>query len=448
MKKYLLIIAILSPAFITAQVDFQNISFEAALIKAKETGKLIFMQVESLQCNQCDDVASKALSDNKLAAFLNNTFVCIKLPSEEKERRRVLTSYVKGGIGFGVVFFSSDGSLVHTYLGSTTQPTKYEDEGNIALTKASEGITLGAIEKQYKDGNKSPGLMEFLIQKRRSLGLPTDVLLNEYVIHLPADSLKSIRVLSIIVSQSPVLESVPSFVLYQDKSLFEKTWQTLPHSDRKSIVESIGFKSIYKAARAKDENFAKRIAEFMKSSYPLNSTEGERAYGLKMLDYYKISRDTATFIAQAIPFYDKYYMSVHPDSVRKADRDSLNSIKPQKGDLKEGLIKRSGDTLTYRSTIKFVPTTQLYANALRNAATDFYSLTNNKEYLLKAITWAIKANEFYELYNTNNVLANLYIKTGQMSSAIEAKEKELSYKKKMGFKTKELELEIEKLKNN
>jgi hypothetical protein len=433
MRKLILTVALFCPLLLFAQVNFQDISFEAALVKAKETGKLIFLQVESLRCEQCNDVASKAF--------------CIKLTAEEKERKRVLTKYARVGIDFGIIFFSSDGSPVHTYLGSSTQPSKYEDEGNIALTKASEGTMLAAFENQYKEGNKSPGLMEFLIQKKKSLGYPVDVLLNEYVISLPADSLKSIRVLSIILSQSPVLESVPSFVLHQDKNLFEKTIQTIPQSDRKGIIESIGFKSIYKAAREKDENFAKRIAEFMKSSCPHNSTEGERAYGLKMLDFYKISRDTATFIAQALLFYDKYYMSVHPDSVRKADRDSLNSLKPLKSDLKDGLIKRSGDTLTYRSTIKFVASTQLYANALKNAASDFYSLTNNPEYLLKAITWAIKANEFYELYNTNNVLANLYIKTGQMSSAIEAKEKELLYKKKMGFNTKDLELEIEKLKN-
>jgi hypothetical protein len=274
-----------------------------------------------------------------------------------------------------------------------------------------------------------------------------DVLLNEYVISLPADSLKSVRVLSFILSQSPMLESVPSFVLHQDKSLYEKALQTISTAEKNRIVENIGFKSIYKAARERDENFAERIADFMKSNYPSNSADGERAYGLKMLDYYKITKDTATYFAQAISFIDKYYMSVHPDSIRKADKDSLNNMRPLKSDFAKGPIKKSGDTLMYRTAIQFAPTTQLYANALRNTANDFYLLTNNKEYLLKAITWALKANEFYELYHTNNVLANLYIKIGEIPAAIEAKEKELLYKKNRGYNTKNLELEIEKLKN-
>ena len=53
-----------------AQQLFGNLNLKEALQRADEQGKLVFLQFESDDCQQCNDVADKGLSDEKLQAML------------------------------------------------------------------------------------------------------------------------------------------------------------------------------------------------------------------------------------------------------------------------------------------------------------------------------------------------------------------------------------------
>jgi len=80
MKKTIILIFLLVffiPAF--SQVQFEVISFEQALMKARETGKLLFLQFESPTCDQCNEVADKAFEDKKLGSQLKQGFICVKI---------------------------------------------------------------------------------------------------------------------------------------------------------------------------------------------------------------------------------------------------------------------------------------------------------------------------------------------------------------------------------
>lgn len=46
-----------------SQLNFENLSFAAALERSSKTGKLIFLQFESDECLQCNEVADKAFKD-------------------------------------------------------------------------------------------------------------------------------------------------------------------------------------------------------------------------------------------------------------------------------------------------------------------------------------------------------------------------------------------------
>jgi thioredoxin-related protein len=64
MKKIILLSILLVVAFSSfCQVNFENVSFDGALQKSKQTGKLVFLQFESANCEQCNEVADKAFED-------------------------------------------------------------------------------------------------------------------------------------------------------------------------------------------------------------------------------------------------------------------------------------------------------------------------------------------------------------------------------------------------
>jgi thioredoxin-related protein len=60
-----------------AQTPFQSISLNDAQQKAKAEGKLIFLQFEAADCNQCKDVAAKGLDNKELEAQMEQHFVCL-----------------------------------------------------------------------------------------------------------------------------------------------------------------------------------------------------------------------------------------------------------------------------------------------------------------------------------------------------------------------------------
>jgi tetratricopeptide (TPR) repeat protein len=400
----------------------ESLSFDAALQRSKQTGKLIFLQFESDECAQCNEVADKAFENKKLSEQLEQTFICIKITADNPDRTRVAALYNKKEGGFGFMFISSDGTLIHNYPGSTTFIKTYEEHIDKALTKAGEGMRISELEKEYRLGNKSPGLVELLMETNKMLGLETDSLLEDYVLLLPADSFKSERTLIFIVQMAPVWDSKASILLRKDYTLFNKAWQSISLPVRIGVNNSIGYKSLQKAIREKNEAYAYRVASFIKSTYTGNSQAGQKSYDLKMIDYYR---------------------AVSLDSIKK--KDSLN--------MKALFMKQnaesttSGNLTTTRRVIKYSPITQMFTRDLNNAAYSFYEMTNDPMLLAKALQWSLKANEFSENYNAMDTHAHLLYKTGKVEEAIVWENKAISLKKKQGFDAKSFEKELLDMKN-
>ena len=99
-----------------SQLNFENLSYNAALQKAKQTGQIIFLQFESESCDQCNQVADKAFEDKKLSERLEQSFLCLKIAPDNPDRQLVSTKYNKKAESFGSLFINSDGSLVHKSL--------------------------------------------------------------------------------------------------------------------------------------------------------------------------------------------------------------------------------------------------------------------------------------------------------------------------------------------
>src|SRR6476469_8152473 len=76
-----------------SQTIFQNISFEEAVNKARQEGKLIFLQFESADCRQCNEVANKGLDNAPLRDKLSASFVCVRISPTHPDRDQVGNLY-------------------------------------------------------------------------------------------------------------------------------------------------------------------------------------------------------------------------------------------------------------------------------------------------------------------------------------------------------------------
>src|SRR2546423_7619594 len=128
--------------------------------------------------------------------------------------------------------------------------------------------------------------MEALLLKRKTLNLETDSLLDEYTSGLPPDSLASERTLLFIAQMAPVLNGASDQLLRKNFPLFNKAWYTMDIPVRVSINNRVIYKSMQKAIREKDEQYAYRVANFARGVNN-NPLAASKAYDWNLICFYK-----------------------------------------------------------------------------------------------------------------------------------------------------------------
>ena len=431
----------LTGSFGFAQTPFQDLSFEEALKESQKKGRLIFLQYESASCVQCNEVANKSFKNKELADQLSQTFVCLRISPTHQDREQIGALYSMAS-GMGSLFIDQNKTLIHSYRMTTSRASDYVNQINMALTMAGESLKLSDLDQEYKQGNRYIGFMELYLQKRVTLNLPTDQLLEEYIGLLPADSLRSIRTIGFIAQMSPILGSKADIALRKDREIFSRTWYSMPNQQRIKINSSIIRKSKNKAIQEKDEAYAYRVASFASATYSSNSQAAAKSYAYNMLEFYKETNDTSHYFSKAINYYDHYYMSVSVDSVNRMD--SLNRARLLANAPASAPFMK-GDTMVRTKTIAFSPAGQFLSADLNNGARTFYSMTSNPQLLALATRWVQKGLEFYESPAALDTYSRLLYKQGQKQAAIEAQRRVIELRKKQGYPTKEYETTLEKM---
>lgn len=435
----ILLVIIFKSSLSLGQISFSFNSFDEALSASRETGKLIFLQFESANCRQCNEVADKAFQEAKLGEIVNSTLIPIKITSNHPDRKEIERKYDKNDRRFGTLFISSDGTLIHTYEKTSSWAKNYEEEIHKALNKAGEGLRISSFQTLYRAGNRNLEFLEEYILARKVLRLDTDSLLDEYAELLPQDSLKSLRTLSFIAEMAPILKSKADSSMRKFYFSFNEAWNKLSAQKRISTNAMIVYKSMNKAISEKNEDYAYQVSDFRKRTYDPDKRAGQKAADKEMIRYYLETKDTLNYLIRSVYFYDNYFMTIKVDSIKA--KDSVNmKIQFDKAPI---INSENG---TRQKMVPYSPITQYYNRELNNAASAFYEMTNEPLYIAKAIKWSERANEFYEYHISMNTHALLLYKAGKKEEALLWKKKAIENKKKMGYDTKSLEKELSEMK--
>lgn len=443
MRKFLFIVFVgfVSPSF--AQVAFQNISFTEALTKAKAESKLVFIQIESPICTHCNEVGAKGLSDKEVSNAINQTFIPLYIDAKHKDRKQIEARYKNIPSTYGTLFIDQNGTLIHSYAGTSSSPKKYKDEIDIALVKAGENIRLNELEIAYQSNPHNLGLLEQILLKRKSLNLNYDAQLEEYASLLPTDSLTSIYTLRFIAGFAPIINSKADVVLRKDSSLFNQVLRSSFPSTRAEITHTMAYKSMAKAALAKDENYALQIALFAQRVASTKAA-GEREFEKCMQLYYVGTNNLSRYMASAIPYFNRYYLRLNVDSVKNLDKRLEEQILAR---AKKDTL-RNNNGYTVRATAIISPLAQNLSGELQRAADYVYRKTENPELLSIATSWVKKGLEFFETAEAFEVCAKLLYKQNQLQEAIDTEEKAITLKKKQGYPTETSDVMLIKMKNN
>ncbi len=401
-----------------AQSYFPPMPFSVALQRSSAEGKIIFLQFEAAECQQCNEVAERGLSEKDLAEQVVNTFILIKITADHPDRSQIATQYnMNSKSGFGSLFIDHNGTLLHKFPATTSNSKDYFKHIELAINKAGESLKINEFEKEYKSGNKSIGFLEQFLLKKKTLNISTDKLLEEYVALLPADSLKSVRTINFIMQMRPMLGSPAYEAVHQDNALFNRAWFTMNLSTRIGINNAIIYKAINKAITEKDEVFALRTARFAQGTNT-NYEAGAKAYDKNMMKFYQETGDTSKYFVKAIAYYERFFMVVNVDSIRKMDSTRLRKLLDQQPRIPRDTIINGKKAIMQTTSVAFKPTTQNFTMELNEGAWNFYKMTNNPYLLSIATEWAKKGLDFYESPEALDTYARLLYKQGQKEKAI------------------------------
>jgi hypothetical protein len=433
-----LLLSVTFPCF--SQVAFQTIPYTDALKLAQAEGKMIFLQLESPECKQCTEVAEKGLSDSKVSDRINQAFIPLYISAKHKDRKEIEFLFNTPD-GFGTLFIDQSGTLLHKFPGTTSFSKDYLDHIDKAFLKAGESLKISELEREYRNGNQSFGFLEQLLIKKRELNLDYTALLDEYASRLPADSLSSVYTLQFIASMAPILGSRADYTLRNKVDLFNLAWYQMPLNKRVSINSRIIYLSLRKAVQEKDERFALRIANFARGTVTSNKTAADRAYQLRMMEFYEMVDNDPSYLAAAVKFYDTYYMPLSSDSVKQVDEVTRERL--FKEAKKDTIRTEKGYTL--QSKIGYVTLANRMTGELKAGAWNVYKRTSDPILLAKASAWVQKGLTFSETYDALEVYALLLYKQQRIDEAIKAEKKAISLKKKMGYTTKDNEATLTRM---
>ena len=439
-RKFFLLVLLLSSITGFSQVAFQNLSLSDALSQAKAEGKLIFLQLESPDCKECNETGLKGLSDKELGQRVNAAFIPLYVQAKHKDRLEIENLF-NSPDGFGTLFIDHNANLIHKYGGSASIAKKYTEQIDIAFNKAGESIKLSELEKLYNNGNKSVGLLEQIMLKKKELNLDNTGYLSEYVSIIPADSLSSTHTLRFIASFGPILGSKADSVLRKDRKLFNEAWYSMAITARASINARIIYSSLNKAVREKDEAYAFRIASFAKATVTSTKEAQEKAFNMRLLEFYSRTNNHTAYLSTAIDYYDRFLMTVNADSIKKLDETRRTDLASTA--TKDTIKTETG--FTVRSTVRFAPVGQRYTNELKEGARNVYKRTTDPALLAKATIWIKRGLEFYNSYDALEVYALLLYKQQQKEEAIAVEKQAIELKKKMKYSVTDNEEILQKM---
>ncbi len=215
-KLYFCSILLILCAFFNAQaqVKFEEFStLENLLSKAKTEKKLVFVQVASQTCNQCNDVARKGLSDLVLKEKFAVNFISTSINHGSELYQQIMDKINVKEFSMGSLFLDEDGYLLLKNNTTTSLALTYMTNADKAIVLSKNNV-LKELDAQYPKEKGNKAFLKKLIQEKNKADFDTQSLIEEFISLHTINELTSIENANLIIEQSPPLESRARKLLY------------------------------------------------------------------------------------------------------------------------------------------------------------------------------------------------------------------------------------------
>ena len=139
-------------------IRFEEGTFQAALEKAKQENKLLFVDCYTSWCGPCKMLARDVFTNNEVADYFNEHFISLKVDCEKGEGPEIKNRFGVSGYPT-LLFINGQGEVVNKIVGASRQPYFLENVKKGLDTQNS----LFAKEAKYKSGCRDQAFLVDLI---------------------------------------------------------------------------------------------------------------------------------------------------------------------------------------------------------------------------------------------------------------------------------------------
>ena len=359
------------------------------------------------------------------AEYFRSNFVNYRVKHDSPEGSMLIDKY--GLARFPVILFvKADGSLILKSQEIQNNKDYFLSYGAEAVTRFKTNTGLAEYDKRYNQGtNITRAFLKDYIGLRYKSGIfANDKLIDLYVDLIPADEGNNYEEILFIYRAAPLLFGNAYFFAQQYRSLVDSLYKREPLQDRIWINTRMINNTLSEAIRTKDYNLYDKVASFVYNTVAPDHAKIEPQQALNRLIFYKGINDTVGFFRQAQAYYDKYFMSISLDSIRRAKH-----IEPTANSSSELIfMERKGHLAVGNYHDKDATNT---AFILNNAAWDFYTYgTKSLQFLYKAVMWSQRSIEIDPKATHYDTLAHLLYRIGLFDAALLYEEKAIRLAKK------------------
>jgi thioredoxin-related protein len=149
------------------QIKFSKFpGLEKALAKSTSSNKPIFIDTYTDWCGWCKHMDKEIFSDQEVANYFNENFICMKVDGEAESSSSFLSKYEVSGYPC-LLILDSNGSVLNRSDGAITDITEFIEFGEMAYFKLyPETSPWKKNEAIFNEGNREP---QFLLDYALSM---------------------------------------------------------------------------------------------------------------------------------------------------------------------------------------------------------------------------------------------------------------------------------------
>lgn len=420
-----IILVLFTSGLLKAQgIVFEKGDWPSALTKARKQKKLLFLQFDNPACNSCSVIADQAFNSPLVREKFAQHFISFRIDGSTGLGKELVDKLAVECTPSSV-FLDTDENPLARYCGTTSFDRAYLEKAEEAIAKNKQR-PLASFAQAYAKGDRSSAFMRTYIIRRRETGLSVQELLDDYVTHLPNDSLRSAELLRFIFEQAPIVGTKSDSIFRSNYFRTDSLYKAVGWNKAVELNNQIVGNSIRKAISEKNSALAQRTAYFRMRTYGNDYKAGSAARDWVMMRYYRGTQDTLRYLQLATFYYDNQFMTARVDSIQKLDE--LDSQRRMRGEM-TGTTRSANSGSAMSVSFMPYPNTQRYVTALNQAAWDFQGLTRDSTYLQKALSWSKRSLEYREDGSLLDTYAHILYRLGRKEEALTWQKKAVSKEK-------------------